>query len=195
MDTPRGYNPVGQSAPGLPHHDAPLPGHVPGQATPIGGAQDWAPRTGYFGPGIGAAGIWFARIFMVFAIYLTLPLQIALYPIAGAAGLLVGALIYLASGAMDLAWPVCFAVLLPVMRIETGVEDRYPSYRKARHWLRLALCFGAMYYFDTHEQMESAGTAVVIALITTAIAHFVLRARLTSGMWQMFQKMAWLRKA
>jgi len=195
MDTPRGYNPVGQSAPGLPRHDAALPGHVPGQYEPVGGADNWAPRVGYSGPGIGAAGVWLTRIFVVFAIYLTLPIQVALYPIAGAPALLVGAAIYVASRTMDVAWPVCFVVLLPMMRVETGVADRYPSYRKARHWLRLLLCFGALYYFDTHEQMDQAGTAVVIALIITAIAHFILRARLPSGMWEMFQSMTWLRKA
>ena len=50
MNTPRGYNPVGDSAPGLPRHDAPLPGHVPGQYTPIGGEDDPSRSAGYGDP-------------------------------------------------------------------------------------------------------------------------------------------------
>jgi hypothetical protein len=41
MQSPRGYNPVGDCAPG--RHDAPLPGHVAGQYTPIGHSDDRSP--------------------------------------------------------------------------------------------------------------------------------------------------------
>ena len=137
MNIPRGYNPVGESAPGLPRHDAPLPGHVPGQYTPTDGGNDWSPSVGYRDPGFGPKfGIWSGRLIFAGAVYLTLPIQVALYPIAGAAGLLVGGAFYLAAG-QDWAWTACFLALLPAMRLEIGVENHIASYRAFRHWLRL----------------------------------------------------------
>lgn len=84
METSRGYNPVGQSAPGLPCHDAPLPGHVPGQYNPIGGDSFGSMSGGQAGggdyvhrpadPGLGDwFGKWSARVFMAFATYLSIP--------------------------------------------------------------------------------------------------------------------------
>jgi hypothetical protein len=95
MDTPRGYNPVGQSAPGLPRHDAPLPGHVPGQYQPIGGSDDAGTNAsfnvGYKDPGFPPwFGVWSGRLTYFIATYITVPIQAALYPIAGAAGLVAG---------------------------------------------------------------------------------------------------------
>ncbi len=97
MDTPRGYNPIGQSAPGLPRHDAPLPGHVPGAPSQqIGGSDPGWQRPGglnpaYTGPGLPAG---FAkpvmRLAFFFWVYLTGPVEAALYPIAGV-GALIGA--------------------------------------------------------------------------------------------------------
>ena len=193
MNTPRGYNPVGESAPGLPRHDAPLPGHVPGQYTPTDGGNDWSPSVGYRS-GVRAKVrhlVW--ALILVGAVYLTLPIQVALYPIAGAAGLLVGGAFYLVAG-QDWAWTGCFLALLLAMRLEIGVETRIASYRALRHWLRLALCAGGLYYFDIHHEGESAGPAVVIALITTAIAHFILRSVLVTGFWHQLQAWCWLRK-
>jgi hypothetical protein len=108
-----------------------------------------APRQGSAGPNYAryadpgfppTFGIWSGRIIMVCAIYLTLPIQVALYPIAGAAGLAAGALTYVAllgpgaeQGAiLSWSWFVCFAALVPMMRIEIRVEDRFPTYRKLR---------------------------------------------------------------
>src|ERR1700722_2037076 len=88
MSTPRGFNPIGESAPGLPRHDASLPGHVPGSFAPDPGQQQsWAPNP--IGSGFPGA-LWVGRAFIVFFIYLTLPVQLALYPVAGAPGLLCG---------------------------------------------------------------------------------------------------------
>jgi peptidoglycan/LPS O-acetylase OafA/YrhL len=211
MNTPRGYNPVGESAPGLPRHDAPLPGHVPGQYTPIGGGDEWSssvggnnwsPSVGYRDPGFSPAfGIWSGRIIMVCAIYLTLPIQLGLYPIAGAVGLAAGAAAYVTlngsgmdyNAVLDWTWTACFAGLVAAMRVETGIEDRVPGYRIFRHVLRLALVAGAMYYDDVYHQMDPPKTAAIVALVTAVLVHFILRARLLKGIWQGLQAMLWLR--
>jgi hypothetical protein len=205
MNTPRGFNPVGESAPGLPRHDAPLPGHVPGQATPTPTQpENWSPSAGYRDPGFSPAfGKWSGRVIMVCAIYLTLPLQVALYPIAGAAGVLAGFVVYIGlSGSgmgrdeiLSWCWSVCFLALLPAMRVETGLEGRVPAYRKLRHWLRLALIAGGFYYFQVHDQGEPPQSSALIAVIVAALAHFFLRAKLTRGLWNAFQTWLWLRKA
>ena len=93
MSAPQGFNPIAEHAPGLPRHDAPLPGHASGdEHTPMP-IQDWpAPSrapyrgsAGYTDPGFSPAlGIWSGRIIMLCAIAVTLPVQIVLYPIAGA---------------------------------------------------------------------------------------------------------------
>jgi hypothetical protein len=204
MNTPRGFNPVGDHAAGLPRHDAPLPGHVPGQYTNTGGgSQDWSPSVGYRDPGFGPGfGLWSARIIMYCAIYLSVPVQMALYPIAGAVALVAGGGAYILlslvgmehDSVLSWVWTACFAGLVATMRTETRFETRYPSYRDQRHWFRLALCFVGMIYVVVHEQRESFGSALVISLITTAIAHFLLRMQLARSMWEAFQAMAWLRK-
>jgi len=215
METPRGYNPVGQSAPGLPRHDAPLPGHVPGQYTPIGGdifgstggaGNEFGSggfNTSYTGPGLGDGfGRWSARVFMAVTTYLTLPLQLVLYPIAGIPAFGVGYYIFHTSMAkaagfdasLGSAWTCAWFVLLPATRIETGIEGQVPGYRIARHLFRVLAIAGWFYYDDVYEQMEAPQQAAIIALIVAVPIHFILRSRLARGIWEGMQMLSWLRK-
>ena len=217
METPRGYNPVGQSAPGLPRHDAPLPGHVPGQYNPIGGDGFGSTgdagngfgsggfNTSYTGPGLGDGfGRWSARVFMAFATYLTLPLQLVLYPIAGMPAFGVGYFIFhssLARGAgfdasMGSAWMFAWLVLLPLVRIETGIETKVPGYRTVRHMFRVLALAGWFYYYGVHDQADGTPQlAALEALIVAVPIHFILRSRLMRGIWEGMQTLSWLRKA
>lgn len=205
MERPRGFNPVGEHAPGLPRHDAPLPGHVPGQHAPIGGDE---PSGGFAvasgNPGLPDwFGVWSGRVIMVVATYLTLPIQLALYPIAGVPALVVGYVVYrsrLATGvgfdaSMSSAWMAAFLALLAMMRVETGFEGRQPAYPPLRHWLRLGLLALWMFYFAM-TQGDSAGTAAILALIPAVVAHFFLRRTVFWRMvWHSLQTWLWLRKA
>jgi hypothetical protein len=138
MSTPQGYNPIGQHAPGVARHDAPLPGHVSGSAFPnIGGGGDEAWPPAGINPGAvnfpSWFGEWYGRIVLVVTMYLTVPLQIVLYPIAGVAGVVAGGVAYLVSGSLDWAWTGAFLGLLAAMRTEIGFEDRLSDYRARRH--------------------------------------------------------------
>ena len=99
MNNPQGFNPVGDHAPNLPRHDVGLPGHVP--ATPFpnigGGADDaWPPSGGYRAPDFPPwFGVWFGRATLFATMFITLPVQVALYPVAGICGLALGLPIYL----------------------------------------------------------------------------------------------------
>ena len=207
MNTPRGYNPVGQSAPGLPRHDAPLPGHVPGQYQPLGGGEDAAPtnyNVGYRDPNFPPwFGIWSGRIVYFFTTYITLPIQVALYPIAGAAGLVAGSCVYLllrvtgagVDRAQDWAWTACFLGLVALMRTEIRTEESNASYRSMRQWLRLGICFVGMFWFAVRDRHDSAGAAFLVTAIFTAIVYFVLRSKWGTLIWHGLQSMSWMRKA
>jgi hypothetical protein len=140
---------------------------------------------------------------MVAAIWLTLPLQIGLYPVAGAVGLAIGALVFSTVGgagigfdaAMNTAWNAAFFAFLPMMRLETRLDSRARAYRPLRHCLRFVFAAAAMFYLQVHEQQEPPVPALVVALVFAAIVHFLLRMKFARGMWEMFQTMAWLRKA
>lgn len=205
MNTPRGFNPVGESAPGLPRHDAPLPGHVPGQYQPLGGSDEGASfNVGYKDPNFPPwFGVWSGRIAYFVANYITVPIQAALYPIAGAAGLVAGTVTYLLmrlvgagiDRAHDWAWTACFLGLMALMRTEIRTESSNPSYTTLRQWLRLGTCFVAMFYLAVREQHDSAGTAFIVSAIFTAIMFFVLRSRWVRFIWHGLQVMAWMRPA
>jgi hypothetical protein len=208
MNTPRGFNPIGQSAPGLPRHDAPLPGHVPGgPGLPLGGTDAPSPSNGgfntaYTGPGI---PLWMAKPIARFAffvwMYLTAPVQAALYPIAGIAGLVGAGLLYLLARMMgggydtthSWAWTGCFLGVVALMRTETRYEREHPAYKAIRHWVRLALSFIGMFYVGVHDQGNSAGTAFLVAGIFTVIMHFVLRAKWLRFIWHSGQYVSWMR--
>lgn len=165
MSYPQGFNPVGEHAPGLPRHDAPLPGHAPSGYTPISSQDSPAPTYGsytgnahYPDPGFSPAfGIWSGRVIMLCAIAVTLPAQIVLYPIAGAVALAAAGAAYLALQVAGMApyasfewsWTPCFFALVGAMRLEIGVENRASWYRDARHWLRLAIVAGWIYFFGS----------------------------------------------
>jgi hypothetical protein len=196
MNEPRGFNPVADHAPNLPRHDAGLPGHVPG--TPfanIGGADDTSfSSAGYRDPNFPPwFGEWSGRVILFVAMYITVPLQVALYPVAGICGIALGLPFYLL-GAQDWAWTACFIGLVATMRIETGFEKKFPRYRMMRHALRLGLIFVFMTYFDVHDQGDSFGMAMLLSALFTAFMHFFLRWGLTQGLWDGLQVMGWLRK-
>src|SRR5207249_7506810 len=92
------------------------------------------------------------------------------------------------------SWTPCFFALLAAMRLETGFENRASWYRTARHWLRLAIVAGWMYYFTRYEQLDSPQTAALVAAVTAVLMHFILRAQWTTGLWHQFQTWLWLRK-
>jgi len=199
VSTPQGYNPIGQHAPGVARHDAPLPGHVAGTPFPnIGGGADeaWQPHVyngaANFPPWFGE---WSGRLILWCAMYLTVPLQMALYPIAGIAAVVAGVVVYLLTGSLDWTWTGAFMGLLATMRTETGYEDRLPDYRALRHWLRLVLCFLGMLYFDIHDQHDGVLKALLVTAIFTVIVHFILRAKLLRRIWDGLQIMGWLRKS
>jgi hypothetical protein len=210
METPRGYNPVAQPAPGLPRHDAPLPGHAPIQFDPLVNSDTfgWTANgynVNYRGPGLGDAfGKWSCRFIMAFITYLILPMQLVLYPVAGMPAFAAGYFIDhagLAAGAgydasMGWAWTCAWLVLLPAMRIETGIETQVPGYRTVRHLFRVLIGGAWFYYAVLHK--EVAGTsqlAALDALVVAALIHFILRFKLARGMWDSFQMISWLRKA
>ncbi len=210
METPRGYNPAGQSAPGLPRHDAPLPGHVPEQYQPWVNSDNFG-STGigynfnYRGQGLGEAfGRWSTRVFMAFITYLTLPMQLVLYPVAGMPAFGAGYFVYhtvLATGsgydtAMGTAWMLAWLVLLPAMRIETGIETQVPGYRTVRHLFRIIAGAGWIYYAGVlDEPVRTPQLAALTALIAAVAIHILLRMRIARGMWDAFQTTSWLRKA
>lgn len=203
MSTPQGYNPVGQSAPGLPRHDAGLPGHVSGsQFANIGGGEEWT-QTGPRGdPGLPPAfGIWSGRVILYATMYILLPVQMALYPIAGAAALTAGTVTYAFlsmtgmeyESKMSWVWMAAFFGLVALMRTEIGFESSHPAYRDQRHWARLGLLFIVMAYMAIHEQGESLPMAVLLGAICAAAAHFILRAKLLRMIWNGLQILGWLR--
>ena len=208
MNTPRGFNPIGQSAPGLPRHDAPLPGHVSGPSQPIGGADpSWPASAGglnpaYNGPAL-PGGIWIGRCIFFLGMYLLAPLQAALYPIAGAAGLLGAGVLYLLAratgGGYDTthswAWTGCFLGVVALMRTDTRIADENPAYRSARSWLRLALAFVGMFYFSISDHHNSAGSSLLVAAVFTVIIYFLLRSKWLGFIWHALQYQSWMRSS
>lgn len=214
MNTPRGYNPIGQSAPGLPRHDAPLPGHVPGAPSPqIGGGDAGWQRGGsgggglnpaYTGPGL---PMWLTkpimRLFFFIGVYLTAPVQAALYPIAGVGALLGAGVLYTFARVLgagydtthEWAWTGCFLGIVALMRTDTSLAAKHPGYATVRRWLRLALSFVFMYYFVRRDQGNSAGQAMVVAAVFTAVVYFVLRSKWLRFVWQAMQQVSWMRKS
>jgi hypothetical protein len=208
MDTPRGYNPIGQSAPGLPRHDAQIPGHVPGSQFPNIGGGDASPpsQTGlnpaYAGPGLPD---WctkpIARVLFFFWLYLTAPIEAALYPIAGAAGLACGGLFYLIARAMGggydtthgWAWAGCFIGVVALMRTDIRVQAENPAYRRLRGWLRLGLSFAFMLFFTVSDQDTSFGKALIVAAVFTGMVFLVLRSKYLRFVWHALQHISWMR--
>jgi hypothetical protein len=139
----------------------------------------------------------------VFATYLTLPIQFVLYPMAGMAALGAGYFIFhwrMAAGAgfdssMSWAWTCALLVLLPAIRVETGMEDKVPAYRNVRHFWRVLIFSGWFYYFGVHYQTDTTPQlAALEALILAVPIHFVLRSQILRGIWEHFQTVSWLRK-
>jgi hypothetical protein len=210
MSSPLGYNPIGQSAPGLPRHDAPLPGHVAGAYTPIGGAVDYSsPSPVYRGGGFVAGSygppsaftLWLARIFAFFATWITLPLAMTLYPLAGLVALAVGTASYfvvwnpalvLDPGSRTMIQSLLMLMsFLPAARLDIALAEKFTLYRYVRFAARLAIICGALYF----SQAAEPKTAISTALIAAAIAFFILRAKALREIGHGFQRLLWLRKA
>jgi hypothetical protein len=180
---------------------------VPGTYVPIGGGPsggDGSFAVGYRDPGFGPGfGRWCGRVLMILTIWLTIPLQMALYPIAGAAALVAALPVYVILRAggigMDAAtswgWSIAFVVILATMRIETGIDAHHPTYRARRHWFRLVAVAVVIFYALGDEAAGTPLVRVIATLVITVIAHFVLRAGMTRGFWEQLQSWAWLRKA
>src|SRR5262245_52855049 len=110
MSSPLGYNPIAQSAPELPRHDAPLLGHAPSVYTPSPSSDFTSGRLssgssigalGATSGGIPAVGLWVARVF-AFSLFLSiLPLWFVLYPLAAATGFVVATAFVATLGALD----------------------------------------------------------------------------------------------
>jgi len=209
MTEPQGFNPVGDHAPGLPQHDRRLPGHVSGtSAWPV--AEDFTADTpkSFAGSGLpltyaeNVFGKWFARMITLVAIFLSLPIQMALYPIAGATALTAGGAVYLlTNGAvdretvLDWTWFGAFAGFLPAMRFENDLTDRMPKFRTGKHVLRLLLVGVATYWYDASSKGSPPRNALVVAVALTVIMHFVLRGSLTMGLWRALLATTWLRSS
>jgi hypothetical protein len=135
--------------------------------------------------------------------YLTAPIEAALYPIAGIAGAAGAGMFYLfarvVGGGYDTrhswAWTGCFLGVVALMRSETNFEANNPGYKPLRHWLRLVLSFVGMFYFSIHDQGDSFGTAVVVAAVFSLIVHFVLRSTWLRFVWHTLQCTSWMRKS
>ena len=156
--------------------------------------------------GVGAvslvSGEWFGRIVFAIATYLTLPVQLALYPIAGIPAFVVGYFVFqvrMATGAgydasMNWAWTTAWLIHLAATRFEIGFEAQNPSYGSFRHLLRLALIAIWSFYFDVTERGDTVMEAIIITPFFTAIMHFILRSKWLKWIWNSLQFSAWLRK-
>jgi len=127
--------------------------------------------------------------------------EAALYPIAGAAGVVGAALGYLLARAVggghdttqEWAWTGCFLGVIALMRAETRYEAGHSSYRSLRHALRLVFGFLFMTYFGIHTQGDSFGTAVVVGAAFAVILHFVLRSQWLRFAWHSMQFISGMR--
>lgn len=205
MNEPRGFNPVGDHAPGLPQHDRRLPGHVPSAYAPIGDSQPIDDgslrRQAYTGPALPIFNSpWFIRCFFFGWVYLTAPIEAGLYPIAGAAGALGAAIGYFLAraqgGGYDMvhgwAWTGCFIGVVALMRVDTGLADKSNSYRMARLIIRLALAFTGMWYVSVRDG-SNPREGIIIAAIAAAMFYFVLRSKYLGFVWRTLQFASWMR--
>jgi hypothetical protein len=207
MNEPRGFNPVGDHAPGLPQHDRRLPGHVPSEYPPAGESapSDYGipMRQAYTGPALPIFNNpWFARCAFFGWVYLTAPIEAALYPIAGAAALTGAAIGYflarMLGGGYDMvhgwAWAGCFAGVVACMRIDTDIAEKSSAYTFVRFVIRLALGFAGMLYMSVRDPQTSSLQAIVIASIAAGMLYLVLRSKYLRFVWRTLQFSSWMRK-
>ncbi len=203
MNEPRGYNPIGQSAPGLPRHDASVPGHLPGDPYALidGAGGGGGFNTSYTGPGLtflakpGSICTYYGTL------YILAPVVAALYPIAGAGGVAGAGLLYLLAritgGGYDRvhewAWFGCFLGLAAVFRFEMRVEASNPQYVILRRRLRLACSFFGLYYTSASDG-NPIGVSLLTAAAGTVIVHFVLRSKALRFIWHSMQTLSGARK-
>lgn len=199
MNSPQGWNPIGEHAPGLPDHTKPLPGHVSGgPGANIGdGVGPSAPANGGFntqmtGPGI---PMWMAKPIVKGFTYILMalfaPLMACLYPIAGVAGAIGATVGYLLArllgGGYDTthnwAWIGCAVGVIALMRRETSYADTHAAYVTLRHSIRLAASFIFFMYINMAEQHSGFFVALLVSGIAVAILHFVLRAKMLRFSW------------
>ena len=207
MNEPRGFNPVGDHAPGLPQHDRRLPGHVPSEYTPLHQGQPidggLSMRQAYTGPALPLfKSPWFMRCAFFGWVYLTAPIEAGLYPIAGAAGVAGATIGYflarILGGGYDMvhgwAWAGCFAGVIALMRFDTDLADRSSTYTFARLIIRLTLGFAGMWYVSVRDQGSSALQGIIVAAIATGILYLLLRSKYLGFVWHTLQFSSWMRK-
>ena len=206
MSSPLGYNPIAQSAPGLPRHDAPLPGHAPSVYTPPP-SSDFTSGSGSFSSvgntpygELPAAALWGARVFAFLLFLGILPFWFVLYPLAAAAGFATATAFVAVVGALDAALDfsqrftlASLAYLLPLWpmsRVEHRLAECYSLYRRIRQGLRLILAGGLVYYASRN----APDTALTSALLAMVVMHFLLRSQKARAVWDEFSRLLWLRK-
>jgi hypothetical protein len=154
---------------------------------------------------------WLAKaLFAVITLLLLSPMQVALYPIAGSAGLLGGGTVYLLMslmrfGAVETEVVSVLAVLaitLDRLPVELKFAENHPLYPKMRHWIRLGIVIGTIValfmMFDAEQRQEYPALyqddpndslvnrvfgAIIIATLVTAPLHFLLRSVTARRVW------------
>jgi len=207
VSDPLGYNPIAQSAPGLPRHDAGLPGHAAYTPAPTSsGFTPYVPT--YYAPGRGGSAVygppsptarWIARVF-AFPIWCAmLPVWGALYPLAGVTGLAAGTAAVLLlrkfypatdlSLLISVAWMAMLIPAWPVSRFEHRLAARSKLYRYLRHILRLAAAGSLVYYAS----LTAPDNLIPIVAIVVVGMHFLLQASGARAIWHGFLELLCLR--
>jgi hypothetical protein len=181
MSSPYGYNPIEESAPGLPRHNAGLPG--PRISSRPATALERAIMRVVTGLVLFAALPWTALYaFVLFA---------GLAASAGAYFLLRTILPGL-DPATAIAWS-SLAYLLPLWPVSRW-EHRFAAgcrpYRAIRHVWRLALVGGGVYFLIPGSPPER----ILLALLAAAAMHFLLRNKTLHGEWHKILDRVWLRE-
>ena len=207
MSSPLGYNPIGESAPGLPQHDRGLPGHVPSPYTPISSPDTTSYGRSYGGSAGGAVaygppsamGRLLARVFAAVVLWALLPRWSALYPLVTGAGLVAGGVMFgllrIFEPGLDLSSQIAFsslgylAPLWPASRLEHRLAASSRLYRGIRHVWRLLLAGGFAYYFAS----DSAGKSIPPALVAVVAMHFIVRSGRLRGEWHAYLELVGLR--
>ena len=219
-DAPSVSHPIGQFPPGSPDAGVPRSGQMPRQDSATGGGVgNRLPQTGDTEPRRGRAKALLSGIIVL----LSSPMQVALYPIAGSAGLLAGSTIYLllylvGSSAVEtevVSVLTVFAITLERLPVEFKFAENHPLYPKMRHWIRLIIVAGgivsllmlndaaqrqefpALYQDNQNDSLANRLFGYVfMAILPTILLHLLLRSVTARRVWDgLIQTVLELRKA